>query len=127
VRLLIDNNLSPAVAAALCAAGHDAVHVRDYRLQRADDHEILERARAEDRVVVSEDTDFSALLSRSGAGAPSFILLRTRDPLTPDELAGLIVANLPGIAAHLEEGCIAVLRRDRISVRPLPVHRASDE
>lgn len=127
MRLLIDNNLSPTVAAALRTAGHDAVHVRDYGLQRADDDEILERARAEDRVVVSEDTDFAALLSRSGAQAPSFVLLRTRDPLTPDQLAALIVANLPQLSADLEEGCIAVLRRDRITVRPLPIRRALDE
>jgi predicted nuclease of predicted toxin-antitoxin system len=123
VRLLVDNNLSPTVAAALRAAGHDAAHVRDYGLQRADDDEILERAVAEGRVVVSEDTDFAALLSRSGARAPSFVLLRTRDPLTPDEQAALIVANLPRISADLEQGCIAVLTRQRVRIRPLPVRK----
>lgn len=125
MRLLIDNNLSPIVAAALRTAGHDAAHVRDYGLQRADDDEILERALAEDRVLVSEDTDFAALLSRAGARAPSFVLLRTGDPLTPDEVAELIIVNLPRIAADLEEGCIAVLTRDRVRIRPLPVRRGN--
>lgn len=123
MRLLVDNNLSPTVAAALRAEGHDAAHVRDYGLQRADDDEILERAVVEGRVVVSEDTDFAALLSRSGARAPSFVLLRTRDPLTPAEQAALIVANLPRISADLEQGCIAVLTRKRVRIRPLPVRK----
>lgn len=43
LRFLIDNALSPLVAEELRAAGHDAVHVRDYRLQAASDEEILHR------------------------------------------------------------------------------------
>ena len=49
MKFLIDNNLSPLLADALKAAGHDAVHVRDLGMQAAPDEEILERARADDK------------------------------------------------------------------------------
>lgn len=50
MRLLIDNALSPIVAQRLREAGYDAVHVRDYSIQDADDTVIFERAQLEQRV-----------------------------------------------------------------------------
>jgi predicted nuclease of predicted toxin-antitoxin system len=64
MRFLVDNPVSPLLADALRRAGHDAVHVRDYQLQAADDSTILERAARERRVIVTADTDFGFLLAR---------------------------------------------------------------
>jgi predicted nuclease of predicted toxin-antitoxin system len=75
LRFLIDNALSPQVAERLTAAGHEAAHVRDYGLQAASDEEIVERARAERRVVVSADTDFATLLALRRDRKPSFVVL----------------------------------------------------
>ena len=58
VRFLVDANLSPRVAAALNHAGFDAVHIFDRRLGAASDHAILEAAFADDRTIISSDTDF---------------------------------------------------------------------
>lgn len=45
MRFLIDNNLSPLLGEFLKAAGHDAVHIRDYGLQGATDPIVLAQAR----------------------------------------------------------------------------------
>jgi predicted nuclease of predicted toxin-antitoxin system len=50
MRFLIDNALPPRLARLLAAAGHDAVHVRDYALGAAKDELILATAREEDRI-----------------------------------------------------------------------------
>ena len=71
---LVDNNLSPVLADILRAAGPDVSHVRQVGLQSAADEVVLDSARAEHRVV-SADTDFGALLSRSGAKFPSVLVI----------------------------------------------------
>jgi predicted nuclease of predicted toxin-antitoxin system len=123
VRLLVDQNIAARVADLLRHAGHDAVHVSELGLQRAEDDELLRVARAEDRVIVSEDTDFGGLLARAGARAPSFVLIRSAAPMTPDAQALLLGAALPRLVDELETGCIAVVDRARVRVRRLPVAR----
>ena len=63
MRFLIDANLSPRLADRLRAVGHDAVAVRDVDLGSASDDEILDHAIADNRIVVSHDTDFGTLLA----------------------------------------------------------------
>jgi predicted nuclease of predicted toxin-antitoxin system len=121
VRLLVDQNLAGRVAAALRDAGHDAVHVADRGLAAAEDQEVLALALEEQRVIVSEDTDFGALLAHAGAAAPSFVLLRAAEPLDPERQATLLIANLPAVEEELRAGAIVVLSRGRIRVRRLPI------
>jgi predicted nuclease of predicted toxin-antitoxin system len=59
MRFLVDNALSPVLATLLSRAGHDALHVRTIELQQAEDIVIFDRAAAEDRIVVSADTDLA--------------------------------------------------------------------
>ena len=122
MRFLVDACLSPVVGAGLRDAGHDAVHVG---LVRASDAVILERARTEDRVVVSADADFGDLLAGSGASAPSVVLLRSDDDLPPGRQVMLLVANLAGVEGELAEGAVVVLGRHQVRVRRLPIVRST--
>ena len=120
MRFLVDANLSPRLANLLEALGHDAVAVRDLGLADASDEVILERASSEERVLISHDTDFGTLLAFRGLTAPSLILFRSSDPITPDEHADLIIANLDKVADDLEARAIVVFARGRLRTRRLP-------
>lgn len=117
----MDNNLSPVLAELLRAAGHDVSHVREIGLQAAADELVLARAQAERRVVVSADTDFGTLLSRSGAKLPSVLLIRRLAGRRAAEQAATILANLPAVVEDLEAGAIVVLTDEWVRIRRLPM------
>lgn len=121
MKFLIDNNLSPLLADALKAAGHDAVHLQDLGMQAATDHVVLEQARADERILVSADTDFGGLLARSGASTPSVVLIRRLAGRRAAEQAAIILANLDQVAEDLTAGAIVVLHEDSLRVRRLPM------
>lgn len=102
MKLLVDQNLATRVAALLRDAGHGVAHVSERGMSSADDDAVLQLAAAEERVLVSEDTDFGALLARSGSPVPSFVLIRAAEPLTTDERASLLIRTLPSVAAELQ-------------------------
>lgn len=117
----IDNAVSPAVAAALREAAHDAVHVREYELQAAADQEIFDRAADEQRIVVSADTDFGTLLANRRTRFSSVVLFRHGAQARPGPQAALLLANLGRIEADLLAGTIVVIEPGRIRTRSLPL------
>ena len=127
LKFLIDNALSPRLSSLLQSAGYDAVHVRDYGMGAAADPEILERAASENRVLISADTDFAALLATAQRAQPSFILLRDIEPIRVADYFQRIQDSLSAIALGLENGCIVVFEQDRIRMRSLPIAPEPEE
>jgi predicted nuclease of predicted toxin-antitoxin system len=123
MKFLIDNALSAWIAEQLRAAGHDAVHVRDYGMQADDDESILTRAADEQRVLVSADTDFGTLLAQRASQSPSCNLFRRNLSRRPADQLQTLLNNLPTVEAALIAGAIVILEHQRMRIRNLPLNQ----
>lgn len=121
LRFLVDNALSPQLVDALRDAGYDALHVRDLGMETARDDEIFARAAADQRVIVSADTDFGTLLALRDKSGPSVVLFRGSGTRRPDRRRDLLAENLPRISENLETGSLVVIEADRLRIRSLPI------
>ena len=120
MRFLIDNALSPRMAAGLKLSGHDAIHVRERGMTSADDETIFALASEEKRILISEDTDFATILTARRASSPSVILFRRRVK-SIGVLLPMLLDKLPFLQDDLSSGAVVVFEDVRIRVRRLPI------
>ena len=119
-RLLLDQGLPRSTGALLARDGWDVTHVSEIGMSRADDIDILERARMDGRVCVTLDADFHALLATSGERGPSVVRVR-KEGLDASALAALLQAVWPGIQGALADGAMVTVTGRAIRVRRLPI------
>jgi predicted nuclease of predicted toxin-antitoxin system len=120
MRFLADMGIAQATVDDLRSLGHDAVHLREQELQRLPDPEILEKARYEERVLLTHDLDFSDLLAASGASLPSVVIFRLRD-MQPANVNRHLEAVLREHAQELRSGAIVSVTEGCSRLRLLPV------
>ena len=121
MKLLIDNALSYQLVEQLRSEGLDAVHLREKIPADSPDEAVFECAKQENRILVSADTDFGAILANRAERQPSFILLRHDAPVLPEEQGKLLQRILAIAATELDTGCIVSAHREKIRIRQLPL------
>ena len=96
------------------------MHVLDVSLQGEPDEVITVWSHAEDRILLTTDTDFGELLGKPASDFPSVTQLRRHSRL-PQGQALIIQANLDGIVSDLAAGSFVVLTDSNVRVRQLPI------
>jgi len=74
MKFLADMPVSPRTVEYLKSAGHDIYRLNEKGLHKAKDEEIVKIAVLEQRIILTMDLDFPALIARSGKSSPSAII-----------------------------------------------------
>ena len=120
MKFLCNMGISPKTVAFLRAQGHDAKRLLEERLERLADSEIVDKARAEQSVILTSDLDFGQLLAASRAEMPSVIIFRLDDMSAPN-VNRYLLKVIQGHADELTRGAILSVDERAIRVRRLPI------
>ena len=117
MRLIVNENVSGTVIRTLRERGHDVLSVKE-SLRGSGDAQILARAQAEERVLVTHDKDFGELAFRYGLSAASGVILLRLSGADPESDNRRV---LQGLESGVDwTGHFAVATEDRLRIRPLP-------
>jgi len=120
LRFLANMNISPKTVDALNRQAWDIVRVSNLLPVDTPDHRILEYARQEDRIIVTQDLDFSTLLAVGGHTRPSLITLRL-SASDPETITRRLLEVLPRIEDALFRGCAVTIENVAVRIRHLPI------
>jgi predicted nuclease of predicted toxin-antitoxin system len=116
MKLLADENVDEPIVDWLVAMGVDLSSIRRTR-PGLSDPQVVEVARAEERVILTNDLDFGELVFRRRMGAAGIILLRVNPPL-PDVRLAVLQRHWDEIASKAVGHFIVVTQR-KLRIRPL--------
>ncbi|GAB4208413.1 MAG: DUF5615 family PIN-like protein [Coleofasciculaceae cyanobacterium] len=120
MKFLADMGVSMTVVQRLRESGYEAIHLREEGLQRLPDPDILEKARQEERIILTFDLDFSDLLAASADRLPSVIIFRLQNT-TPSFVSSRLLTVLVECTEELATGAIVTVQDSRYRVRRLPI------
>jgi predicted nuclease of predicted toxin-antitoxin system len=121
MRWLLDQGLPRTAADMLRGLGMDAVHVGEIGMASATDREITNLAGQQDRIIVTLDSDFHAILALSGANKPSVIRIR-EEGLKAAEVCRFITGASDLFANELLSGCVLTVTSTKARLRMLPIN-----
>lgn len=100
-------------------AGFPAAHWSRIGFAPAPDAEIMAYAKAHDWVVLTNDLDFSAMLTRTGDDRPIVVQIRA-DNLSPEAIGRSVLTALEKLHPGEDAGAVITIDPKRTRVRLLP-------
>jgi predicted nuclease of predicted toxin-antitoxin system len=112
--------ISPKTVAFLRLQGYEAKRLLEENLERLTDSGLLDKARAEHSIILTNDLDFGELLAASHAALPSVIIFRLHD-MSAANVNRLLLKIINEYSQDLADGAVFSVDERAIRVRRLPI------
>ena len=120
MNFLLDQGIPRSTVTLLKNVGIEARHVGDLAMATALDEQIIEKARQDNSVIVTLDSDFHTILALDNAFKPSVIRIRI-EGLKGDGIAEIIKQVITVCKSELLNGAAVSVTQSAIRVKLLPL------
>jgi predicted nuclease of predicted toxin-antitoxin system len=120
MKFLADMGIAPNTVAYLRQLGHEAAHLSEQHLECLTDRGVVEKARSEDRVLLTHDLDFGGILAAMRSRLPSVITFRLHN-MQPQNVRRHLAAVIAAHETLLAQGAMISVTEGRIRIRRLPM------
>ena len=117
---LANMNISPLTVEQLRNFGWNIVRIPEVMNKGSKDIDILNYAQTHNKVLITQDLDFSMLLAVKGYSKPSLINLRLENA-KPDFVTERIIHAVSSIEKELKEGAVITVDETSVRYRNLPI------
>ena len=120
MKLLADLHISPRTAQFLRSLGHDVLRVTDLLPATASDETIVERAAQDQRIILTQDLDMTAIIALSRRQYPSLVTLRLSS-VRIEFVNTILQRTLSILEQDLLQGAFVTIEDSRVRLRRLPL------
>ena len=117
---LANMNISPLTVEQLRNFGWNIVRIPEVMNKGSKDIDILNYAQTHNKVLITQDLDFSMLLAVKGYSKPSLINLRLENA-KPDFVTERIISVVSSMEKELGEGVVITVDETSVRYRNLPI------
>ena len=115
LKILTDENISPRVVSFLRQQGIDVVDTKEEKWHGKNDEYLLEKAFADNRFILTHDSDFGTLAVKEGKNYYGIIYLRMKLPKVQNVIRAL--EKLLSLNIELYPGNLIVVDNARVRIR----------
>ena len=120
LEFLANMNISPLTVEKLKQHGWNIIRIPEIMESNSKDKEVLAYARDNNKILITQDLDFSMLLAVGGYNKPSVINLRLKKA-NPDDVTERIMEVVSAMTKELGEGVVISVDETTARYRNLPI------
>lgn len=114
LKLLTDENIAKSLVKALREKGYDVKDIKEENLFGISDREVIKKAKEDDRIILTHDTDFGNLLNYPLQSHQGVVLIRYRNQ-SPHYVIARLIPLLDTIKNKVK-GSLIIVTEDLVKI-----------
>ena len=122
MRFLADMGVSMRIVEWLRSVGYDAIHLAEQELHKLPDYDVMCKAMAENRILLTMDLDFTRLVASAGINDLPIVVVFRLSNQHPENIQSRL-STITEALENLQHSAVIAVSDNKIRIRKLPLKK----